>query len=118
MKKIISRFLITVGAATVAPSAVLAQEHSGVSISDVCSNPDYAEQSAKLWNYVQAKDKTEVYLAYLEACGASPLTAEFAAIAREVVVSRTANFTKMPGKVERIVWEDSNPNGFTSVYVY
>jgi len=33
-------------------------------------------------------------------------------------VQRTANFSKLPGKVEKIVWEDSNPNGFSSIYVY
>lgn len=63
-------------------------------------------------------DKTEVYIAYLEACGSSPQTAEYAAIAREIVVQRTANFAHMPANVHKIVWEDSNPNGFTSVYVY
>ena len=67
---------------------------------------------------MQAKDKTEVYIAYLEACGSSPLTASYAAIARDIVVQRTANYTNLPNTVERIVWEDSNPNGFTSVYVY
>ena len=68
--------------------------------------------------YVKGKDKTEIYIAYLEACGSSPQTAEYAAIAREIVVQRTANFSKLPGKVEKIVWEDSNPNGFSSIYVY
>lgn len=118
MRKIVSRFLLSVGAATIAPSALLAQEHSGISISDVCSKPEYAEQSQKLWNYVKQLDKTEVYIAYLEACGSSPQTAEYAAIAREIVVQRTANFAHMPANVHKIVWEDSNPNGFTSVYVY
>ncbi|RYI33176.1 MAG: hypothetical protein EON48_03320 [Acetobacteraceae bacterium] len=118
MKKIVSRFLISVGAMTAAPAPLLAQEHSGISIGDVCSKPEYAEQSKKLWGHVQAADKTEVYIAYLEACGSSAQTAEYAAIAREIVVQRTANFTRMPRKVERIVWEDSNPNGFTSIYVY
>ena len=118
VRKIVSRFLLSVGAATIAPSALLAQEHSGISISDVCSKPEYAEQSQKLWNYVKQLDKTEVYIAYLEACGSSPQTAEYAAIAREIVVQRTANFAHMPANVHKIVWEDSNPNGFTSVYVY
>jgi hypothetical protein len=93
VKNIVTRFLLSLSAATVAPTAILAQEGSGVSI-------------------------TEVYLAYLEACGASDLTAEYAAIAREIVVKRTANFTQMPNSSERIVWEDSNPNGFMSIYVY
>ena len=118
MKKIVSRFLLSLGAATIAPTALLAQEGSGITISEVCSNPEYAEQSAKLWAHVQKADKTEVYIAYLEACGSSPLTAEYAAIARDIVVRRTANYTNMPDKVERIVWEDNNPNGFMSIYVY
>lgn len=118
VKKIVSRFLMSLGAATIAPTVVLAQEGSGVSISEVCSKPEYAEQSAKLWAHVQAADKTEVYIAYLEACGSSTLTAEYAAIAREIVVQRTANYTNMPETVERIVWEDNNPNGFMSVYAY
>jgi hypothetical protein len=118
VRKIVSRFLISVGAVAAAPSALLAQEHSGISISDVCSKPEYAGQSQKLWNHVKAVDKTEVYIAYLEACGSSPQTAEYAAIAREIVVQRTLNFVRMPDKVERLVWEDSNPNGFSSIYVY
>lgn len=118
VKKIVSRFLLSLGAATIAPAALLAQEGSGITISDVCSKPEYAEQSAKLWAHVQKADKTEVYIAYLEACGSSPLTAEYAAIAREIVVQRTANYTNMPTRIERIVWEDNNPNGFMSVYVY
>lgn len=118
MKRIVTRFLLSLSAATVAPTAILAQEGSGVSITDVCSKPEYAEQSAKLWAAVQKADKTEVYLAYLEACGSSDLTAEYAAVAREIVVQRTANFTRMPKSNERIVWEDSNPNGFMSIYVY
>jgi hypothetical protein len=118
VKNIVTRFLLSLSAATVAPTAILAQEGSGVSITDVCTKPEYSEQSAKLWAAVQSADKTEVYLAYLEACGASDLTAEYAAIAREIVVKRTANFTQMPNSSERIVWEDSNPNGFMSIYVY
>lgn len=118
MKRIVTRFLLTIGAATLAPSAVLAQEGSGTSINDVCSKPEFAAQSAKLWEYVRQVDKTEVYIAYLEACGDSPLTAEFAAIARDIVVQRTANYKNMPTKVEKLVWEDSSPNGFMSVYVY
>lgn len=118
MRKIVTRFLLSVGAVAAAPATLLAQENSGTSISDVCQKPEYAEQSQKLWDYVQAKDKTEVYIAYLEACGSSPLTASYAAIARDIVVQRTANYTNLPNTVERIVWEDSNPNGFTSVYVY
>jgi hypothetical protein len=118
VKKIVSRFLLSMGAATLAPSALLAQEHSGISMSDVCSKPEYAEQSQKLWNRVKQLDKTEVYIAYLEACGSSEATADYAAIAREIVVKRTANYTRMPDKVFKIVWEDSNPDGFTSVYVY
>ena len=118
MKKIVSRFLLSLGAATIAPTALLAQEGSGVTISDVCSKPEYSEQSAKLWSHVQKADKTEVYIAYLEACGSSPLTAEYAAIARDIVVQRTANYTNMPASIERIVWEDNDPNGFMSVYVY
>lgn len=118
VRKIVSRFLLSVGAVTAAPAALLAQEHSGIAISDVCSKPEFAEQSEKLWSYVKGKDKTEIYIAYLEACGSSPQTAEYAAIAREIVVQRTANFSKLPGKVEKIVWEDSNPNGFSSIYVY
>jgi hypothetical protein len=46
------------------------------------------------------------------------LTAEYAAIARDIVVQRTANFTRMPNTTEKIVWEDSDPNGFMSIYVY
>lgn len=118
MKKIVSRFLLSLGAAVAAPSAVLAQEGSGISIADVCTKAEYSEQSAKLWAAVQKADRTEVYLAYLDACGASPLTAEYAKIARDIVVQRTANFTRMPNQIERIVWEDSNPNGFMSIYVY
>jgi hypothetical protein len=118
LKRIVTRFLLSLGAAAAAPTGVLAQEGSGISITDVCTKPEYAEQSAKLWAHVQQADRTEVYLAYLEACGASPLTAEYAAIAREIVVQRTANFTRMPTTVNRIVWEDSNPNGFMSIYVY
>ena len=118
VKKIVGRFLMSLGAATIAPTVVMAQEGSGVSISDVCTKPEYAEQSAKLWAHVQEADKTEVYIAYLEACGSSNLTAEYAAIAREIVVQRTANYTNMPASVERIVWEDNDPNGFMSVYVY
>jgi hypothetical protein len=118
VKKIVSRFLLSLGAATIAPAALLAQEGSGITISDVCSKPEYAEQSAKLWAHVLKADKTEVYIAYLEACGSSPLTAEYAAIARQIVVQRTANYTNMPKRIERIVWEDSNPNGFMSIYVY
>lgn len=118
MKRIISRFLLSLGAATIAPSALLAQEGSGTSISDVCSKPEYAEQSEKLWNYVRQVDKTEVYIAYLEACSDSPQTAEYAAIAREIVVQRTANFARMPAQIHRLVWEDNNPNGFMAVYVY
>ena len=118
MKRIVTQFLLSLSAAIVAPTAILAQERSGVSITDVCSKPEYAEQSAKLWASVQKADRTEVYVAYLEACGSSELTAEYAAIAREIVVQRTANFTKMPNSIERIVWEDSNPNGFMSIYVY
>jgi hypothetical protein len=118
LKKIVSRFLLSLGAATLAPSALLAQEHSGIAISDICTKPEYAEKSEKLWAYVKGLDKTEVYIAYLEACGASPLTAKHAAAAREIVVQRTANFTNLPTKIHKIVWEDSNPNGFSSVYVY
>jgi hypothetical protein len=118
VRKIVSRFLMSVGAVTAAPAPLLAQENSGISISDVCSKPEYAEQSAKLWKQVQAVDKTEVYIAYLEACGSSDLTADYAALAREIVMQRTLNFARMPEKVERLVWEDSNPNGFTSIYVY
>jgi hypothetical protein len=118
LRKIVSRFLFSLGAAAAAPTAVFAQEGSGVSLTDVCSKPEFAEQSKKLWDHVQKADKTEVYIAYLEACGSSPLTAEYAAIARDIVVQRTANFTRMPDTTQRIVWEDSNPNGFTSIYVY
>lgn len=118
MKKIVSRFLLSLGAAAAAPTAVMAQEGSGISINDVCSKPEYAEQSAKLWAAVQKADKTEVYLAYLEACGDSELTAEYAAAARAIVVERTANLTRLPSSTEKLVWEDSNPNGFISIYVY
>ncbi len=118
MRKIVSRFLFSVGAAAVAPSTLLAQEHSGIAISDLCTKPEYAAQSEKLWDYVTKLDKTEVYIAYLEACGSSSLTANYAATAREIVVQRTANFTNLPKAVHKIAFEDSNPNGFTSVYVY
>jgi hypothetical protein len=118
LRRIVSRFLLSFGAATIAPAALLAQEGSGTSISDVCSKPEFAEQSAKLWNYVRQVDKTEVYIAYLEACGDAAQTAEFAAIAREIVVQRTANYARMPDQIQKLVWEDSNPNGFLSVYVY
>jgi hypothetical protein len=118
LKRIVSRFLLSLGAATIAPSVLLAQEHSGVAISDLCTKPEYADQSEKLWAYVKGLDKTEVYIAYLEACGSSPLTADYAAAAREIVMERTVNFTRLPTKVHKIVWEDSNPNGFSSVYVY
>lgn len=67
---------------------------------------------------IRQVDKTEVHTAYLEACGNSALTAEYAAIAREIVVQRTANFVRMPDTVHKLVWEDNNPNGFMAVYVY
>jgi hypothetical protein len=118
VKNIVSRFRLSLGAVAAAPTAVLAQEGSGISINDVCSKPEYAEQSAKLWAAVQKADKTEVYLAYLEACGDSALTADNAAAARAIVAERTDNFTRLPDTSERIVWEDSNPNGFQSIYVY
>ncbi len=110
--------MLALGAATVGPMAAIAQEGSGISMAEVCSNPDYADKSQRLWSAVQKEDKTEIYIAYLEACGASPLTAEYAEIARQVVVERTANYTNMPSETFKIAWEDNNADGFTAVYVY
>lgn len=109
--------MFALGAATVGSAAAFAQEGGGISMAEVCSDPALSEKSQSLWAAVQKQDKTEVYIAYLEACGSSPLTAEYAAIARQIVVERTANFTRMPADVYMIVWEDTNPNGFTAVYV-
>jgi hypothetical protein len=117
LKKIVSRLIVALGAAAAGTTGVYAQEGSGVSMAEVCTNPDLADASQRLWAAVQNQDRTEIYIAYLEACGSSPLTAEFAAIARQIVVERTANFTQMPDETYRIVWEDTNPNGFTAVYI-
>lgn len=116
MKKIILGLAVSLGAGGMAPSAVLAQA-SGGSVSEVCTDPARSGESQQLWDFVQSTDRTEVYLAYLEACGASPLTAEFAAIAREIVVERTSNFTNLPNQVFRLRVATNSENGFSAVYV-
>lgn len=40
-EKILGRFLMSVGAVTTAPAPLLPQVQSGISISDVCSKPEY-----------------------------------------------------------------------------
>jgi hypothetical protein len=47
-EKIIGRFLMSVGAVTVAPAPLLPQEQSGISISDVCSKPEYAAPAREI----------------------------------------------------------------------
>ena len=96
MKNLITRIAITFGAAALSPAAALAQETGSYSIKEVCSNPELSSLSQKLWDYVAKQDKVEVYIAYLDACGDSPLTAEFASQAREVVIQRTSNYSVMP----------------------
>lgn len=101
MKNLMTRIAIslgaaTLGAATLTPVVALSQQVAGYTIQEVCSNPDLAPLSQKLWDYVSKQDKLEIYIAYLEACGSSALTEEFAAQARKVVIRRTANYLNLP----------------------
>lgn len=96
MKNLIARIAITLGATTLTPAVAMAQETGGFTVQEVCTNPELAPLSQKLWDYVSKQDKLEIYIAYLDACGDSPLTADYAVKAREVVISRTANYTVAP----------------------
>lgn len=117
MKKIITRLAVSLGAAALAP-AVMVQPADASSARELCRNPDRAAESKALWDFVQAQDKTEVYVAYLEACGASPLTAEYAAIARQIVIDRTANFQNMPDSNFRLTLNPNTNAGFSADYVF
>lgn len=116
MKRVFARLAVTLGTAAMAP-ALMAQSASAQSVGEVCTDPGRAGESQALWNYVQSEDRTEVYIAYLEACGASPLTAEFAAIARAIVIERTANFQNMPDATFRLVLNANSADGFSAAYV-
>lgn len=96
MKNLITRIAITMGASALTPLAAMAQETGSYTVQEVCTNPELSSLSQKLWDYVSQQDRLEVYIAYLDACGDSPLTADFATKAREVVIKRTANYTVMP----------------------
>ncbi len=96
MKTFIARIAMTMGVAALTPVAAMAKETGGYTIQEVCTNPALAPLSQKLWDYVATQNKLEVYIAYLEACGDSPLTAEFATLARDVVIRQTANYANVP----------------------
>ena len=116
MKKLIARLAMSIGAMA-APTSLLAQDSAGSNVREICIDPERAADNQRLWDFVTREDRTEVYLAYLESCGSSPVTAQFAEQARQIVIERTANFQNLPEETFRITLSGNSETGFDAVYV-
>lgn len=116
MKRIIQRLAISASAAILPTGAALAFSTAD-DLREVCFSEGKSELNQKVWDYVVAQDKTEIYIAYLEACGSSPVVADYAAKARAVVIERTANYTNMPTGRFTILYVEESANVFRAVYI-
>lgn len=116
MKKLIARLAMSIGAMA-APTAILAQDGSADSVREICFDPENTSDNQRLWDFVTRDGRTEVYLAYLESCGSSPVTARFAELARQIVIERTTNFQNLPEESYRITLNGNSDTGFDAVYV-
>lgn len=115
MRRVIARLAVALGAAALAP-AVFVDSADASTVRDVCRDPERASENQALWDFVKSQDRTEVYIAYLDACGSSPLTAEYAAIARQIVIQRTTNFQNLPDATFRLMLNPNTNSGFSASY--
>lgn len=116
MNRILQRLLMTVAAVVLPSSAALAYSTKD-DLKEVCFREDSQELNQKIWSFVVEQDTTEVYIAYLEACGSSPAVADNAAKARAIVIERTANYSNLPKKRFAILYVAESSNAFRAVYI-
>lgn len=117
MKNIFLRkFAVVVGLGSAIAAPAVAQDSINANVKQAMTDPAKADVLSSLWAFVQQQDKTEVYLAFLDACGDAAPCSAYAAEARRIVVERTANMTRLPDETVALtlIGDDNRPG---AVYI-